>query len=153
MQQTVKGNTKIIFGELPMIEKAFVVSIEGQTATVMPLEKDECQTCNAECSKKANLFTVKNTKDLPIKLGSIVKLESPKKIQYAQGIASLLFPIICAVAGFLLAPTVCALFGKTAGEGSKVLGVLIPFVLSSALIFVISRKHPTAGIPLISEIL
>lgn len=130
-----------------MTERALVITTDGSSAQVMPFEKDACATCGGDCEKKHSTFLVKNPKNLPIKTGSLVTLQSSKKAQALEGLVSLIFPILCSIAGFFLATPFMRIFGKTAGEGAKALGVLLMLILSSTLVYLISRKIPKKGIP------
>lgn len=140
-----------------MIEKGIITSIEGKKITVLPILKDACATCTASCSKQGPDITVCNPKNLQIKKGSLVTLSASKKMQALQGIISLLFPFMCAVAGYFVAAPVMKLFGieltATRGDGFRALFVLIFLALSSAIIFIVTRKKPLPGTPEIMEVI
>ena len=132
-----------------MTDKALVVDIKDGIITVMPMIKSGCAGCTAECDKKSSTFPVENSLGLDVKVGSTVRLKAAKKAMMVQGLISILLP----VAGYFLATPICSLFGRTAGEDSKALGVLIPFMISSILVFVFTRKFKMPGTPDIAEIL
>ena len=136
-----------------MTDKALVVDIKDGIITVMPMIKSGCAGCTAECDKKSSTFPVENSLGLDVKVGSTVRLKAAKKAMMVQGLISILLPVACSVAGYFLATPICSLFGRTAGEDSKALGVLIPFMISSILVFVFTRKFKMPGTPDIAEIL
>ena len=136
-----------------MNDRGIVVSMQDGNIMVMAMKSSSCAGCMSECSRKSDTFAVANRLNLDVKVGSVVKLKATKKLQLLQGAVSLLVPILCAVAGYFLSGPVCALLGKTAGDGEQALGVLIPFLLSSALVFFLTRKFPMPGTPEIVEVL
>jgi len=136
-----------------MTDKAFVISVQDDIITVMPMGKEACATCGAECSKKSATFVVCNPNKLDVTAGSTVRLQAKKNMQIIQGLVSLMVPVLSAVAGYFLSSPICSLFGKTAGEGAKALGVLILFLISSGLVFFFTRRFPMPGTPEIVEIL
>ena len=136
-----------------MTDKAFVLSVQADAITVMPMQKDSCAACTADCAKRTASFTVNNPRNLDIKPGCTVKLSASRKNQAVQALVSLLLPILSAVAGYFLAGPVCAAFGFNAGDGAKAAGVLILFLAASLAVFFLTRKFPIPGTPEIAEIL
>lgn len=135
-----------------MQEKGQVIKIVGTTATVIPLITDACLSCTAGCAKRGKPFNVKNTNNLPLTIGSIVRIGASKKATAVGGILALLFPFACAVAGFFCATPIASLFHKTAGDGLRALLVLIFLVLSASVVFFISRKVSFPGQPEVLEV-
>lgn len=136
-----------------MREKGMVTAITGSEITVIPLITDACLSCTAGCAKRGKPFIVTNPKAFPLTTGSIVQVGSSKRAQAFQGVIALLFPFASAIAGYCCATPIAALFGKTAGEGSHAIGVLLCLFLSAALVYFISRKVPFPGKPEITEML
>ena len=100
-----------------------------------------------------NSFEVLNPFELEIKKGSVVVVSTNKKFKVLQGIFSLLIPFLCAVAGYISGPSICAFFGKTISNDARALFVLLFLALSSAVIFAITRKNPMPGKPEIVEVI
>ena len=136
-----------------MTDRALVVSVDGGEIMVLPLLKSDCTTCSAGCAKRGTAFAVKNPRDLPLKVGSAVRLCASRKMQGIQGFISLILPFLCAVAGYFCAGPIMGFFGKTAGDGAKALFVLFFLSLSSAGVFAVTRIKPLPGVPEIAEVL
>lgn len=140
-----------------MIEKGIITSIEDKKITVLPILKDACASCTSSCSKQRPEITVCNPKNLQVKKGSLVTLSTSKKMQALQGIISLLIPFMCAVAGYFVAAPVMKLFDAkftdTRDDCFRALFVLIFLALSSAAIFIVTRKKPLPGTPEITEVI
>ncbi|HAK68387.1 MAG TPA: hypothetical protein DEO40_04525 [Treponema sp.] len=135
-----------------MTRQAIVVSLDDEKIAVSPLQKGGCMGCGGECSHSCPTFNVENPRELPLEIGTVVTLEAPPFSQAIQGIISLLFPIAAAIAGFFSAPFAASLFGKTAGDGTKALMVLLGLLISTALVFFVTRKFPLPGVPQIVDI-
>ena len=127
-------------------EKALIISTENKIEAVH-FEMEECATCTTGCAKIKNSFEVLNPFELEIKKGSVVVVSTNKKFKVLQGIFSLLIPFLCAVAGYISGPSICAFFGKTISNDARALFVLLFLALSSAVIFAITRKNPMPGKP------
>ena len=136
-----------------MTQKALVTAINDGRTTVIPMLKDACSTCTSGCAKQGIAFEAKNPRNLPVKEGSVVVLAASRKMQVVQGLFALLVPFLSAVAGFFAAGPILKPFGITAGDGFKSLFVLSFLIISSALVFFITRKNPLPGTPEILEIL
>ncbi|MBP5358635.1 MAG: SoxR reducing system RseC family protein [Treponema sp.] len=132
---------------------AVVVSIQNNTISVTPIQKGGCASCTAECKQKSKSFVTANPFHYPIKTGDIVSIENSKKTQAFQGIFSLLFPIASAIAGFFLAPLIASAFGKQSGDGFRAIGVLAFLLISSLIVFIISRTVLPPERPQISAVL
>ncbi|MBQ0040391.1 MAG: SoxR reducing system RseC family protein [Treponema sp.] len=134
-----------------MTEKALVVSV-GKTIEAVHFEKDECLSCTTGCAKIKNTFEITNPKGLDVVKGSVVMVEASKKAQVIQGLLSLFIPFLCAVAGYILGPSICGIFGKTISNDARAIFVLLFLVIASAAVFIITRKHPMPGKPEIVEV-
>jgi positive regulator of sigma E activity len=135
-----------------MQEKGMVTQISNTVITVIPLITDACLSCTAGCAKQGKSFEVSNPLHLPVEKGSIVKIGTSKKAQNLQGIIALLFPFLCAVAGYFCAPSIASLFNKEAGDGLRAIFVLFFLLLSSLFVFLLSKFHPFAGKPEIQSL-
>ena len=135
-----------------MTKKAIVVSTDKKI-TVLELKKDECAGCSLACTKKSSPIEVSNPQNFQLKKGSLVLISAGKKVQAMQGIISLLFPVLFALAGYFLASPILSIFNKTAGDGAKALFVLIFLFTSASSVFFLSRKHSILGKAQIVEVL
>ena len=133
-------------------EKALIISTENKIEAVH-FEMEECATCTTGCAKIKNSFEVLNPFELEIKKGFVVVVSTNKKFKVLQGIFSLLIPFLCAVAGYISGPSICAFFGQTISNDARALFVLLFLALSSAVIFAITRKNPMPGKPEIVEVI
>lgn len=136
-----------------MTEKVLIVSMENNRILATRIEKDECASCAAGCSKKDNSFEISNPAEIKVSVGSIAIIRANKKIQAVQGIISLMFPFLCAVAGYISAPHIMSLFGKTISDDARAVFVLLFLFVSSAIVFIVTRKYPVPGKPEIAEVL
>ncbi len=136
-----------------MVEKAFVFSIENNKIIASRFHQKGCTSCGEGCAKKNCTFEILNPLNLDIKSGSVVLIGANKKKQALQGIISLFIPFVCAILGYIFAPQIMSLFGKTISSDAKAIFVLLFLALSSLLIFVLTRKFPIPGKPEILEVL
>ena len=134
------------------MNKAIVVSIENEVISVKNLEKSECLTCTAGCTKNAPVYKASNPKNLQVKAGSVVILDASKKAQALQGIFSLLFPFLSAVTGYFLASPIARLFNSTVSDGFRSVCVLLFLTLSSSIVFALTRKIKLPGKPVIVQV-
>jgi uncharacterized membrane protein YoaK (UPF0700 family) len=123
-----------------MRDKAVVTKITGQDILVVPLITDACLSCKNGCAKRGKPFTVSNKKNLPVQTGTIVKISASPLKQAVQGITALLFPVICAVAGYLAAPAAARTIGRPVTEGFRAGLVLLFLALSSLIVYLLSRS-------------
>lgn len=128
-----------------MTKKMLVVSVEDNRIKTVPCEKEECSTCSMGCDKKKTIVEVLNPKNIPVKAGTLVIIGATKTAELIQGIVSLFFPFLSAVAGYFCAEPIAALFGKTISSDAKALFVLLFLLVSSAIVFIVTRKHPLPG--------
>lgn len=135
-----------------MDEKALVISI-GDKIEAVHFEKEECKSCTTGCAKIKNSFEISNPMNFEIKKGSVVLVRTSKKAQAIQGILSLFIPFLCSIVGYLLGPSIAGLFKKTISNDARAIFVLLFLVLSSAVVFVITRKKTMPGKPEIVEVI
>ena len=108
-----------------MFEKVQVTKIEENQVEVVPLITDACINCDkGSCGKRGTPFYVVNPKKIDIKIGDVVSLKNSLGYQIFQAMFSLLLPVLAAVAGYFL------------------LGILLGFGLTAAIVTIISRFMP-----------
>ena len=119
-----------------MFEKVQIVKIEENQVLVVPLITDACINCDkGSCGKRGTPFYVLNGKKVEIKVGDVVLLKNSLSFQIFQAAFSLLLPVLAAVAGYFLMPK---------KESLQVLGILLGFGLTAAIVTIISRFMPPA---------
>ena len=117
-----------------MFEKVQVTKIEENQVEVVPLITDACINCNKEsCGKRGSPFYVVNPKKVEIKIGDVVSLKNSLGYQIFQAMFSLLLPVLAAVLGYLFMPE---------NEGLQVLGSLLGFGITAAIVTITSRFMP-----------
>lgn len=136
-----------------MTEKALIMSINENKILAARFEKEECASCSAGCTKRNHAFEVVNPQNMEISSGSIVIIGANKKVQAVQGIVSLFIPFLCAIAGYFSASPIMSFFGKSISSDGKAVFVLLFLLLSSTLVFAVTRKVPIPGKPEIIEVL
>lgn len=135
------------------MENNIILAVPAEHKSLHGHEQEDCASCSAGCSKKKLCFEISNPKQLEVKKGEAVLIGASKKMQALQGAVSLLFPVACAVAGYLLAPALMPLFGKTEADDAKAVFVLLFFFLASLAVFIVTRRFPIPGKPEIIEVL
>lgn len=133
-----------------MTEKVLVVST-GKALEAVHFEKDECAACTSGCAKLKNSFEISNPRGIEVKKGNVVLVAASRKSQAIQGILSLFVPFLCAVAGYLFSPAMMKIFRIELKNDARAVFVLLFLILSSAAVFIITRKHPLPGKPEIVE--
>ena len=130
-----------------MYKKGIVVKIENEEVTILPFVKDACASCSHNCSEHASCepYTATNPNSLPIKEGTVVGISAEKKAETTQGIISLLFPFLFAVAGFALSAKIAGFLGMIATEGFKALCTLIFLCASALIVLAVTRIFPLSG--------
>ena len=117
-----------------MFEKVQITKIEDNQVEVVPLITDACINCNkGSCGKRGTPFFVVNPKKVEIKVGDVVLLKNSLVYQFFQAIFSLVLPVLAAVLGYFLMPE---------KESMQVLGVLLGFSLTTAVVTIASRFLP-----------
>lgn len=126
-----------------MNAKYTVVSAEGDSVTVTPVEDaSSCASCGGSCEKCSVRFSVGNSRKFPVKAGDTVKIGMSAKHEALQGILSLAFPVLCAVAGYFTSPRTASLLGRAATEGWKAVSVLVFLAAACAVVLIITRRRP-----------
>lgn len=117
-----------------MFEKVQIVKIEENQVLVVPLITDACINCDkGSCGKRGTPFYVLNGKKVEIKVGDVVLLKNSLSFQIFQATFSLLLPVLAAVLGYFLMPE---------KESLQVLGILLGFGLTAAIVTITSRYLP-----------
>lgn len=117
-----------------MHDKALVVSVTPEGVLVKPLLTGACINCKkSACARQGTPFLVSNPLKLTVETGSVVTLDASKAAQSFQALFALLLPIGAAIAGFLLAPE---------NEKSRAIWSIAGFILSSVIVFVVTRLFP-----------
>lgn len=136
-----------------MYRQAMIVSVSGEhIEAVSPLGQGSCSACSSNCSKRGCCFSVENPLNLPVKAGSVVRVESSARAQVLEGICSLLVPFACAVLGYFASSPLAALVSGQAQEGVRALSVLFALFASSAVVYLVTSRLPPASKPVIREI-
>ena len=137
-----------------MRDFAMVKKIEGQLVQVVPLISDACVNCSStDCASQGRTFSVLNKRNFEIKENSIVKIEVSKLSQSIQGLVSLLFPILCAVLGYILSPAAAQRIGASFSEGFQAICVLVFFLAACLVVFAISRSSIHITLPEITQVM
>ena len=131
-----------------MRDFAIVKAIDGQKIEVVSLISDACVTCTSiDCARQGKSFHVINRRNLPLHENNIIRIGFPRILNGIFGLISLLFPIASSVAGFFLTPFCAGKFDFAVTPSAQACMVGIFFVVSSLLVFIISRtdihlSHP-----------
>lgn len=132
-----------------MYKKGIVVKIENEQVTILPFIKDACASCSHNCSEHGGVhcepYLATNPHSIPLKEGMVVGIAAEKKAEAVQGIASLLFPFLFAVAGFIFSAKIAGLLGMIATEGFKALCTLSFLCISALIVLVLTRIFPLSG--------
>ncbi len=136
-----------------MTERALIVSLDDSKITAMHFEKEECATCTTGCAKTRTTFEISNPKDFPLKKGSVVLIQASRKIQAVQGLCSLFIPFLCSILGYAISPALMEKFGVHISNDFRAVFVLLFLFVSSAIVFIVTRKFPVPGKPEIAEVL
>ena len=135
MQKNVKPKcVKLAKRENIMFEKVQITKIEENQVEVVPLITDACINCNkGSCGKRGTPFYVVNPKKVEIKIGDVVLLKNSLVFQIFQAAFSLVLPVLAAIAGYFLMPE---------KESLQVLGILLGFGITAAIVTITSRFFP-----------
>lgn len=129
---------------------------------VEPIAFAECAHCHENCTKRIQTLYAVNPQNFEIKNGSLVIISTSKIQEAVQSIISLVFPILMAIAGFILSNPIYRLFSsiKKSGtlstacpEGTKSLIVILFFAVASSIVLVISRSKKFLIYPEITDVL
>lgn len=123
-----------------MIDNAIIIDISEKDILVRPLITDACINCEKSgCAKQGKPFSVSNPKNLEIKKGDIVKLKANSVSQTLQGFFSLIVPILGAILGFVLGEILANHFKINNVELFQASGVILGLIITSTIIFLLSK--------------
>lgn len=123
-----------------MVDNAIIIDISEKDILVRPLITDACINCEKSgCAKQGKPFSVSNPKNLEIKKGDIVKLKANSVSQTLQGFFSLIVPILGAVLGFVLGEILANHFKINNVELFQASGVILGLIITSTMIFLLSK--------------
>lgn len=123
-----------------MIDNAIIIDISEKDILVRPLITDACINCEKSgCAKQGKPFSVANPKKFEIKKGDIVKLKANSVSQTLQGFFSLIVPILGAVLGFVLGEILANHFKINNVELFQASGVILGLIITSTIIFLLSK--------------
>lgn len=123
-----------------MIDNAIIIDISEKDILVRPLITDACINCEKSgCAKQGKPFSVSNPKKFEIKKGDIVKLKANSVSQTLQGFFSLIVPILGAVLGFVLGEILANHFKINNVELFQASGVILGLIITSTIIFLLSK--------------
>lgn len=123
-----------------MVDNAIIIDISEKDILVRPLITDACINCEKSgCAKQGKPFSVANPKKFEIKKGDIVKLKANSVSQTLQGFFSLIVPILGAVLGFVLGEIFANHFKINNVELFQASGVILGLIITSTIIFLLSK--------------
>ena len=123
-----------------MVDNAIIIDISEKGILVRPLITDACINCEKSgCAKQGKPFSVANPKKFEIKKGDIVKLKANSVSQTLQGFFSLIVPILGAVLGFVLGEILANHFKINNVELFQASGVILGLIITSTIIFLLSK--------------
>lgn len=123
-----------------MVDNAIIIDISEKDILVRPLITDACINCEKSgCAKQGKPFSVANPKKFEIKKGDIVKLKANSVSQTLQGFFSLIVPILGAVLGFFLGEIFANHFKINNVELFQASGVISGLIITSTIIFLLSK--------------
>ena len=123
-----------------MVDNAIIIDISEKDILVRPLITDACINCEKSgCAKQGKPFSVSNPKKFEINKGDIVKLKANSVSQTLQGFFSLIVPILGAVLGFVLGEILANHFKIKNVELFQASGVILGLIITSTIIFLLSK--------------
>ena len=123
-----------------MVDNAIIIDISEKDILVRPLITDACINCEKSgCAKQGKPFSVANPKKFEIKKGDIVKLKANPTSQTLQGFFSLIVPILGAILGFVLGEILANHFKIKNVELFQASGVILGLIITSTIIFLLSK--------------
>lgn len=123
-----------------MVDNAIIIDISEKDILVRPLITDACINCEKSgCAKQGKPFSVSNPKKFEIKKGDIVKLKANSVSQTLQGFFSLIVPILGAILGFVLGEILANHFKIKNVELFQASGVILGLIITSTIIFLLSK--------------
>jgi len=140
-----------------MKNTAKVISLKNNNIVeVLPLISDACIGCTkSSCTKQGHAFTVRNTLNLPVYEGAVVRIGASSAKQAVQALFSLFLPLAASIAGYIFTPDICALAGRTKAvtEATLIAGVFISFYTTAALVLIFNRFIRAERHAIITEII
>ncbi len=127
-------------------------------AIVKPYLSDSCMGCTNKCGKFGKKIVAMNSRGLDLHEKQTVRIRVSRIQFFVQGFLSLLLPISFGFLGFFLSPGISSFlfsqkFAENHFQAISFIIVLIFFILSSALVFFLSRADFTISRPEIDEII
>ncbi len=136
---------------------AKIVKIEkkenSNTIYAVQMITSACSTCNYSCARQGKPFKILNKMNIEIKEGNIVQLKPSLYQYFIQGFLSLLTPLISSVLGYLFAPELLKELKVEFSDSGRFLCVLGFFLLSSLIVFILSRSTLNLSKPEIISVL
>ena len=133
-----------------MQEKAQIVGFEGKKVVLIPVDISCCINCeNTACKSNGHRFYAVNSNNLPVQVGSQVKVVAPVKLQTKQAVLSLILPIALGVLGFI----VTAVFFPASSEQLRIGVALLLLGLSAFIAYQHGSQKAEQALPTIIDIL
>ena len=136
-----------------MLDQAFITEINGNEIRAMQLVTDACLHCTTGCIQRGKEFTVSNKRHFPVEEGNIIRIGLPRYKRGLHAFSSLILPVICAIFGYIFSAEIAKKIGLENTEAFKAVCVMISLVVSSGLVFVISRSSLHFSKPEILQVL
>lgn len=152
-----------------MQKNAIVRSLESpdkkrkNVVLVEPISSLKCVGCAQACSKNQQTIAAINSKELALKVNSIVKISTSKRQQIFEGFVSIFIPIAAAIVGFFVSNPIFSFFANIANNDStvaavcpesfKALMVIIFFAIASLCVLFMSRSNLFLTYPEITDVL
>lgn len=132
-----------------MHERAKIIGIEGDIASLVPVDQGACAGCvDEECRKRGSVFRASNGMGYALELGMEVRVSAPARRQIAQGLLAVGVPSVAGYASWRLMER----FVPGAGDSVRALVAFIAVVLGAIAVYSLSRARPK-DLPEIVEIL
>lgn len=132
-----------------MTETARVVTIDGQTVSVVPLNVDVCLGCsNEHCKSQGSVFTVKNRKNFALNTGDEVRIGAHPVSQVLQTLVSVGFPAVSCAVVYMVVPAIL----PAAGAGLRA-GLALGALFLSAVIIARTVRIGDKGFPEITGVI
>ncbi|MCQ2573373.1 MAG: SoxR reducing system RseC family protein [Treponema sp.] len=124
------------------MKKIYKVSRVNETnVDIIPYDENACATCSGSCSGCHVVLQAKNPKGFELKPGMTVKANVSTGFQSFCNVIALVLPIMFAVAGFFLAPSLANLFHAELTETFKAFTVILFLFVPALVIFLLTRKR------------
>lgn len=136
-----------------MLNQAFITEVNEKEIRAMQLVTEACVNCKAGCIQRGKEFTVSNKYHFPVEKGSIVRIGMPRHKRGIHALSSLLIPVICAILAFICSQQVAQKIGLENTEVFKAVCVMFSLIVSSGLVFAISRSSIHFSKPEILQVL